>query len=251
MIKDDLANGYVLGTLDEEDETRAGELLTGDASFAAAVARSEEDLRDIKRGLDLVAADALHHAMPAGRSRWVVGLAAAAVLIAVVGGAILASRGNEKAPVARGSRPPTSIGVPGPTLTLEQTVKSSSVIVVGTVTDVQTGSVGSPEEGGMEYAMATIRVEERIKGSPGESVVAFDYVYGIVSSEGGAGGVWAKAGDRLLVFLVSDAGAISEDLKPDHLQIAEGARGRFRVSNGELVDAPYTLQDVRDAAAKS
>jgi hypothetical protein len=248
MNRDELALGYVLGTLDEADEMQARTLLTEDQSFAEAVTRSKVDVRDLRRGLDLVAADALPRPGTAARPRWLAALAAAAVVLAIAGGVVLATR-NPKAPIARGTQSPRTNQVPGPVLTLDQKVKGAAVIVVGTVTDLRTGSLAEGE--GTDYAMATVRVEERIKGAPGDTVVAFDYVYGIVSSEGGPGGVWAKPGDRLLLFLVSDAGTASEDLRPSHLQVFEGAGGRFHVANGELTDAPFTLQDVRDSAAKA
>ena len=216
--------------------------------FAEAVRRGESELRDIQRGLEVVASDALRPTAPAARRRYAP-LAAAAIGIAIIGGAIVATRGENKEPVARGTTPPIINPVPGPQLTLQQKVAGADMIVVGTVTQVRTGTLGAEAEGGMEYAMATIRVEERIKGSPGDSVVAFDYVYGVVSPEV-PGGQWAHPGDRLLVFLVSDEGAVSEDLRPAHLQIAEGFAGRFAVKDGGLIGAPFTLQDVRDEAGR-
>jgi hypothetical protein len=100
----------------------------------------------------------------------------------------------------------------------------------------------------MPYALATIAVTESLKPAGGgdDQVVAFDYDYGATTPDGAAGG-WV-VGQEVLVFLVSDAGTVSEHLQPAHLQLLQGGRGRFAVTDGQL-QAPFTLDELRAAIA--
>ncbi len=100
----------------------------------------------------------------------------------------------------------------------------------------------------MPYVFATIGVEDSLKpaGDPIERVVGFDYDFGAVTTSVGPGPAWHE-GERVVVFLVSDAGTVSEDLKPAHLQILDGVGGRYPIVDGKL-QAPFTLEQIREAA---
>ena len=116
-------------------------------------------------------------------------------------------------------------------------------IVVGTIEQIDRGEVD-----GLAYVLATVAIDESIKpGGDGETtVVAFDYDLGGGITSAGGSTPWT-VGDRVLLFLVSDAGTVSEHLQPAHLQVAEGQGGRYPVVDGR-VEAPFTLDEVRDAA---
>jgi hypothetical protein len=120
---------------------------------------------------------------------------------------------------------------------------------VGTVTKVDRGRLGGQTGGetGDRYVLATIGVEEPIKG-PGGQVVAFSYdLGGAGTTSEGATRPWT-VGDRVLLFLVSDAGTVSADLRPAHLQVAGGETGRYLIRGGQPDGAGFTLDDVRQAA---
>ncbi|MEP7054239.1 MAG: hypothetical protein ABI912_03230 [Actinomycetota bacterium] len=232
----------------------------------------ERDLDRIRRGMELAATPSRRpHSVPARRPA---AIAAIAVLVLVVAGAVALNRpsANRAAGVAAPAQstspaPPSEpaeasatdtstadpsglvLGVPAPQLTLEQRVAQADRIVVGTVTNIARGDLGAAGgESAGRYVLATIAISESLKpaGSAG-AVVAFDYDYsGAVVSKEGQSKPWA-VGDELLLFLVSDAGTISERLQPAHLQVAEGAAGRYVLTAGTL-DAPFTLDDVRRLA---
>lgn len=270
---DDLALQHALdGTTADPD----------DMELADAIVRAERDLARIRRGLQLVAAEEPTAAPVRSRRRGrravaVAGVAAAiaaAVLIAVV----LAWDDDDPAQVAAPSgttapapdtqaaaapatadstaaiSPDTGMvqGMPAPEQGLPELARTAERIVIGRIERVDRGRIampGEPEEQGMPYALATIAVRESLKpaGDLIEEVVAFDYDYGgMITPDGSAGG-W-EIGQDVLVFLVSDAGTVSEGVQPAHLQLLEGARGRFPVVDGQL-QAPFTLDDVRAAVA--
>jgi len=71
-------------------------------------------------------------------------------------------------------RPERSIGARAPEISLEDQVAEASRIVVGTVTRVDHGQDSSTvaDEAGDPYVLATIRVDEAIKGSSGDVVAS-------------------------------------------------------------------------------
>ena len=220
-----------------------------DAVLALAVERARRDIDRIRRGLVLVAA---HEEQPAKQRsrvrRRVLVAAAAAAVVAGVAGVALAVR-EDPTPLAS---PTSTVGAPSiasgqsaPALTLDERVAQADRIVVGTITAIDRGEVA-----GLPYVLATIDVSETIKPSAGgfeSPVVAFDYdLSGAITSADSTAAPWA-IGDEVLLFLVSDAGTVSEDLQPSHLQIAEGAGGRYPIVNDEVV-GPFTLDEVRQRA---
>jgi hypothetical protein len=230
---------------------------------ADARRRAEAEVSTISRGLALLAADARES--PSARRgldrRWLLTAAAAAVLVAGLVAVPVLTRGGGDDRIGRTlARPsgapaasprPTGavIGVPAPALTIQQRVAQAERIVVGTVTKVERGRLGGPVEGdtGDAYVLATVRVEEAIKGPAGDAV-AFSYDYsGTITTSEGASRPW-NVGDRVLLFLVSDAGTASADVHPSDMQLAEGDSGRYVVDGDRLRDADFTLDDVRRTA---
>jgi hypothetical protein len=141
----------------------------------------------------------------------------------------------------------TSTGTPASVLSLSQRVAESARVVVGTVTKVDHGRTNGPVAGetGDPYVLATIRVDEAIKG-PGGDLVAFDYTFASATSEG-ASRAW-NVGDHVLLFLVPDVGTVSATIEPLHMQVAEGESGRYFIDGAKLVGADFTLDDVRRLA---
>jgi hypothetical protein len=273
---DDRALAHVLdGTPADPDDTE----------LADAIARAEHDLARIRRALQLVAAD--EPASPSGRRRGRVRTIAIVAAVAAVAAAVIVAVGvsrrdddepsqvvapaettesalgaDTSSPTKTGGgalsvSPDTGVvqqGMPATTQALPDLVRDADRVVVGRIARVDRGTLaspGEPEGQGMAYALATISVQESLKpaGDSVDLVVAFDYDYGaMVTPDGGAGG-W-EPGQEVLVFLVSDAGTVSADLQPAHLQLMGGAGGRFAIVDGQL-QAPFTLDDVRSAVAAS
>ncbi len=210
----------------------------------AARRTAERDLAAIREGMGLLGAEATSISRPRQwlSSRW---LAVAAGIVALVAALAIVPG------LVRDERAGPSIGMPGPQLSLSERVREADRIVVGTVTKVDHGRLDSqiPDETGDAYVLATVRVEEAIKG-PGGEVVAFSYDFGgaVVTSEGSTR-PWTE-GDRVLLFLAADAGTVSAGLSPAHLQVAEGEAGRYFVDGDRLIDATFTLEDVRRAAGE-
>ncbi|HVM39668.1 MAG TPA: hypothetical protein VM618_02675 [Acidimicrobiia bacterium] len=215
--------------------------------------RMARDIDRIRRGLAL-AADLAADATPRPRVRRraphrAVGVAAAALLLAgatavVVGGVDDdASDAPVAAPPATDAGPVLNSSL-GPQ-TVAERVALADAVVVGTVRDVAYGELD--DQGGLPYALATIDVAEWVKGPSDRpsSVVAFDYAFAGPTSAGDGSG-WVP-GQQVLVFLVSDAGTVSESIQPAHLQVAGGPDGRFAFDGDRLV-APFTLDEVRQAA---
>ncbi len=248
-MNEDAALGYVLGTLDDEEMAQARARLGTDASFASAVERAREDVEGISRGIEMVAEGTSWSETPdRGPSIWVrVVAVAAAVALAATGVSALVNAGGDADP---GGPPQMGHQVPGLN-NLSTLTRDAVAVVTGTVTRVDLGQAGG--EGGMDYAIATVRVAEALKGSIGSTVSALDYVYGITPggqsgvTSGGQSGVWVSEGDQVLLFLASSAGTVHEDIDPPHLQVLHGTAGRYFIRDGELVDAPFTMAEVREA----
>jgi len=90
---------------------------------------------------------------------------------------------------------------------------------------------------GSTYQLVTIRISEALKG-PGGTVVVLD------PSAGGPTN-W-KINDRVLVFLTPDDTLAT--IPAPHLTVEGRGTGRYLITNGRLVDADFTLDDVRRAA---
>jgi hypothetical protein len=229
----------------------------------------ERDVERIRRGLGLLADEArdapVEPAVRRGRTpkRRPVLVAGAAVLAVATGGGLAVAlrgggSGSEAAtsnrtlappPAARPASTPTN-GAKAPALSLVERVRSSDRIVVGTVTALTRGELEAAQ--GLPYVLATISVERSLKpgGASAGSVVAFDYDL----AEGGskvyseASAPW-RVGERVLLFLGSDSGTVSESLQPDHLQVVGGASGRY-VFRGRRLEAPFSLADVEAEVAR-
>lgn len=225
-----------------------------DPELSSAVDRARRDVARIQRRLALIATEAeiTATASAARPPRWLGAAAAAAIAVAGIGTLVVLRDDGGATPIATSPSPTTSVttapalGFPAMTLTLDQRVAQADRIVVGTITAIDRGEVG-----GLPYVLAAVDVSEDIKPSNARMVnpvTAFDYnlgAGGAITSEGSST-PW-NIGDRVLLFLVSDASTVSENLQPAHLQVAEGASGRYAIVNGEAV-APFTLDDVRAAA---
>jgi hypothetical protein len=143
----------------------------------------------------------------------------------------------------------TSAGTRLVSYDLERLVAEADRIVVGTVTDVQHGKA-SELSGGMDYVLGTLKVEELIRGAKStDQIVAFDFEYGNAVVSDTPMGATFEPGQRVLVFLTSVAGTVSEDLRPEHWQVTGGDQGEF-FFEGDKLQAPFSLEDVREAAAQ-
>lgn len=60
--------------------------------------------------------------------------------------------------------------------------------------------------------------------------------------------VFAHTYTRVLLFLASSDDTVHEQLDPPHFQVLHGGVGSYEISDGNLVGAPFTLDEVRDAA---
>jgi hypothetical protein len=183
-------------------------------------------------------------------------VAAAAATIVIAAGAVVAVNLD-------GSDDPGPVANPHPTVTsgsvappiggvieydLQRLVSESERIVVGTVTDVEHHGP-SEASGGLAYALATVEVEETVNGPAATQLVAFDYDYGDApTTEPGLGASFV-GGQRVLLFLASVAGTVHEQLDPPHWQVTGGAQGEY-VMDGDEPSAPFTMADVRRAAAR-
>ena len=214
---------------------------------------------------------------PAGSTRlptWAVA-AAAAVALATAGGGITLAATRQHHPAASPAlvrpspgpavqpsttAPPLSTGL-GVRYDLPRLVAESERIVVGTVVEVRHGPAAD-DSGGLAYVIATLRVEQTLKGAASTTVAAFDYDYsGAITSAGGPvtsgpvtsgsadgpSGATFIPGERVLLFLSSSAGTVHEQITPLHWQVTGGAQGEYQM-HGDVPDATFTLDDVRQAA---
>jgi hypothetical protein len=180
-----------------------------------------------------------------------VAAALAIVAIRVLPGDDTSRVASPAAATAPASPPSTAstVGSAAPVLPLPDMARAAERIVIGRIEHLDRGLNSPPGQPGMPYVLATISVEESLKpaGDAIKQVVAFDYDYGGAITSGSPAPAWNE-GDRVVIFLVSDAGTVSENLKPAHLQVLEGSRGRYSIVNGEI-QGPLTLEQVREAAA--
>jgi hypothetical protein len=132
---------------------------------------------------------------------------------------------------------------------LRMLVQSSPRIVVGTVSEVKKGRQ-SEDDGGMSYALATIKVSDTLRGAKADKVVAFDYVYpdNSLMSDSPMGADFVK-NQKVLLFLSSSAGTVHEKIGPKHWQVTGGFQGMYAMKSGEP-QADFTLADVRAEVAK-
>lgn len=131
---------------------------------------------------------------------------------------------------------------------LKSLVATSPRIVVGTVGEVQ-HRPASDASGGLDYLLATLRVQETIRGAEAAEVVTFDYEYGGVVTPSEAIGASIETGDRVLVFLSDVAGTVHEGILPAHRQVTGGAQGAYAMEGDEPA-ASFTLADVRAEVAQ-
>lgn len=210
---------------------------------------AERDVAAIRRGLTLLAVDTPRPARPRQRhiGQWVaIAAAVVTVVVGVVVGVVLVGPASTRD--AGNDTQGPAIGLPAMPLTLQERVDGASHIVIGTVTTVDRGTIDAQLAGeqGDHYVLATVRVDEAIKGQ-GVEVIAFSYDYGSAITIEGTTRPW-NVGDRVLLFLLPDVDTISADIEPRHMQVAEGQAGRYFVDGDRLVDADFTLDDVRRAA---
>jgi hypothetical protein len=233
----------------------------GNRELMAAVDRAGRDVDRIRRALLLAAADETSPRTMRRRSRSRVvalsGALAVAAALAIVAIRVLPGDDTSRvasppaAATAPASPPSTAstVGSAAPVLPLPDMARAAERIVIGRIERLDRGLNSPPGQPGMPYVLATISVEESLKpaGDAIKQVVAFDYDYGGAITSAGPAPAWNE-GDRVVLFLVSDAGTVSENLKPAHLQVLEGSRGRYSIVNGEI-QGPFTLEQVREAAA--
>lgn len=176
------------------------------------------------------------------------GAGAAVGLTAGDGGGEPTARSHPASPIT-GTAPEQSSPALGIVVAydLPRLVAESDRIVVGTVAEVEHHD-GSEATGGLAYVLATVDVDESIKGPRDAQVVAFDYDYGDAITADGPQGASFTAGTRVLLFLAGSAGTVHEQLGPPHWQVTGGAQGEYAMT-GDEPDAPFTMQDVRRAAA--
>jgi hypothetical protein len=183
-------------------------------------------------------------------------VAAAAAAVVIAAAAFVASGlGGSDDPGDRNLADPRRTATSGPVppplggvieYDVDRLVTDADRVVVGTVTDVERHAP-SEATGGLAYVLASIEVDEVVKGPTAASLVAFDYDYEFgdsVSSESGLGARFVR-GERVLLFLSSSAGTVHEQLQPPHWQVTGGAQGLY-VMDGDEPEAPFTLFDVRE-----
>ncbi len=163
---------------------------------------------------------------------------------------------------SRHAPPPLTTGS-GIAYDLARLVGESERIVVGTVTGVAHGPA-SDQSGGLAYLIATVHIDQTLKGPEALTLAAFDYDYSggtSVSSTGGAitsgtalsgptsgGGPLGATfivGQQVLLFLSSSTGTVHEHIAPQHWQVTGGAQGEYVMRDGKP-DAPFSLDDVRN-----
>lgn len=209
----------------------------------------------LRRGLDLLAEEA-HLSATAWRPRWqpavAIGAAAAVVALAVGLGTQALSDDAPRTTLA-GEAPGTALpgslqpngGAPAPmgiSYDLRRLVTESPRVVVGTIVDVKRGALDA--DGGMNYVMGIVKVEETLRGPAVNQIAAFDYDYGTAITSAPGLGAPLVPGSRVLLFLADVTGTVHESLQPQHWQITGGAQGLYAM-NGAEPNAPFTLDEVR------
>ena len=209
----------------------------------------------LRRGLGLLA-DEAHLATKGRRPRrhpaLAIGTAAAVVALAVgVGTQVLSD--NAPSTTLADESPGTSIAVPlqpgvgapaamGISYDLRRLVAESPRVVVGTIVDVKRGTLDA--DGGMDYVIGTVTVEEMLRGPSVNQIAAFDYDYGTAITSGRALGAPLVRGARVLLFLADATGTVHESVQPKHWQVTGGAQGLYAM-DGAKPNAPFTLDEVR------
>lgn len=218
--------------------------------------------RRLRRGLGLLAAEAADTAPAARRApRWLpasaIATAAAVVAVAIGVGTPLGSGGEGSTPVT-GERPPAAVGAPpggevpgriryGLAYDLPRLVAESPRIAIGTVVEIRRGAL--PDDGGLDYLIGIVNVEEILRGPQTEQIAAFDYDYGRAVVAGSARGANLVEGARVLLFLADSAGTVHEAVEPAHWQVTGGAQGVYAMRGAEP-DAPFTLEEIRREIAR-
>lgn len=212
----------------------------------------------LRRGLELLAAQT-----PAPRRRRLTPLtiAAGVALLAAAGTGIgLAVNDRNPARHSQQARSAPTLVSPQPTgpavlppigqqvrYDLSRLVRESTRIVVGTVTTVD-HEKASAASGGMDYVLATVTVDRTLRGPSTDTVIAFDYDYGPLTS-GEALGARFTEGQRVLLFLADVTGTVNASIRPEHWQVTGGASGLYPM-HGDEPDAPFTLEDVAAEVAR-
>ena len=225
-------------------------VLDGDAPDSPDAQAISHDLGRIRRGMELVAAAPAQERRLLRHRRGLAVAAVAAAAAVAMGAVVVTTRDVPRRDVAdppRSASPSSgpTLGFPGAQLTLEQRVTTAEQIVVGTLTAVERRVL--PGDAAQAYVLATVAVTEWLKPDDGaRTIVALDHdtTAGVTTS--GAGRPW-RVGDEVLLFLVNDAGTVTQDVRPAHVQVSGGESGRYLVVDGRL-DAPFTLDDVRGLA---
>lgn len=217
-------------------------------------ARQEDQLRT---ALQEIAAETPVSAGTAGSARkhpshlgWTAAAAASVVLAAGVAVFALTDRsGPSKPHQAIASSPPVSSDPGGTSLgssityDLTRLLKESPRVVIGTVSELRRGD--GADAGGIPYVLARVHLTEALRG-PSTDVWAFDYDLGGGTSISSvpSGPAW-EIRQSLLLFLAPSDGTVHEGVSPAHDQVDGGTQGRYVVKDGELVNAQFTLDQVR------
>lgn len=184
-------------------------------------------------------------------ARWMV---AAALVALAGGGAVLVLRhGSTPAPTHQAIASP-SVGPSTPAsitpglgsvvvYDLARLLRESRRVVLGRVVEVRHGD--GAQAGGIPYVLALVQVTEALRGGS-SNVWAFDYDVGNGTAIPSVptGPRW-ETGENVLLFLAPSTGTVHEGLTPTHDQVVGGPQGRYQVKAGELVGAPFTLEQVR------
>lgn len=213
----------------------------------------------LRRGLALLAEEAAPSATTPTRARqWTalaaVGAAAAVVALAIGVGPGMFSEDGPSSTLAEDAvatvtpttpAPPVNASAPSAlrvSYDLHRLVAESPRIVVGTIVAVDRGSLDG--DGGMDYVLGTVRVEETLRGPAADRITAFDYDYGAAITSEPAMGANMTVGSRVLLFLADSTGTVHESVTPRHWQVTGGAQGMY-VMDGDEPRAPFALDQVR------
>jgi len=229
MGDESLALAYIMGTLEGAERERVERRLAGDPLFADAVARARREMGDLSRGLQRAETRA-RRAMRWGsmrRTRLIV--ATSLVLVASMTlGTVLLLRS-----AASQFRPTRTLPADDPERLLVDQVDGAEIVAIGSVTDVLHTAIG-----GRASVVATVRVEETLKGTAWTFIAAVDD--GAVSP----GAAWARTGDRFLLFL-EPVTAMLPGVGARPMRVRLGSWGRYLIRADTLVGAPFTLESVR------
>ncbi len=190
------------------------------------------DAADLRRPADPDGRELLAPASPrrrASRSRAVVLVAAALTLIAIFA-------------VGDWRRPD---GKKDTTASVSLLLSEAEYICVGVVTAVATGTFGpeiSSPYAGDSYDIVTVRVENVLRGPVDAQIMV---LYSAADRLPTERQVEWRTGSSILLFLDPSSGTAHEHVAPAHFQLTFGANGAWELRNGRLIDAPFSLEDVR------